>query len=78
MMTTIMLVNISIVFISVVTTIKIYCHNNFQMYGTVLLNVVTLLYLYLNYTDDSKLFPKVTVPIYIATNSIILYCFIYS
>ena len=60
-MITIMLVNISIVLIFVVTTFKIYCHKNFQMYSTVLLNLVTLLYLYLNYMDDSKLFPKVTV-----------------
>ena len=30
------------------------------------------LYLYLNYIDDSRLVPKVTVPIYIATNNIIL------
>ena len=66
MMTTIMLVNISIVLIFVVITFKIYCHKNFHMYSTVLLNLVTLLYLYLNYIDDSKFFPKVTVSIYIA------------
>lgn len=62
----------------VVITFKIYCHNKFQIDNTILLTLLTMLYLYLSYIDNSKLFPKLIVPIYILSVAQFYICFIFS